>query len=319
MIISEPVGICALRSASILKRFVFLPRSLRLIHVQSGPVSPSGARIAYLGEGESLPYLKERIAPEAFRLVSERVPITRLGKMIREIPESGAWLCVEINRLLQPFFPRKGLQTFPWLRQCIDLHSPQYGDRRPKIEATFGRKVRKYKYSFRLAHDAASVEHFYERLYLPYVKARFGDACYPRTLPELCRAVEKGFLLQVLRGEQWVAGVVCSVRKNEVSARAFGHLPEEEYSLRLGALSAAYYGLLRHASSHAISRVDLLRSRPDEKDGIYCHKKRWGAVAFKDCWPHTVIRLYPPEDPCVPHFLESLLFWDGSAFRKIGD
>ncbi|MDM7995858.1 MAG: hypothetical protein QUT30_09275 [Acidobacteriota bacterium] len=64
--------------------------------------------------------------------------------------------------------------------------------------------------------------------------------------------------------------------------------------------------------------MDLLRSRPDEKDGIYCHKKRWGAIAVKDCWPHTVIRLFPPEDPHVPDFLESLLIWDGSSFRKIG-
>lgn len=288
------------------------------MYVQSGPVSPSGARLAYLGEGESLPYLKERIQPHEFRLVSDSVPIARLGKMIREIPESGVWLCLEINRLLQPFFTRKGLRTFPWLRQRIDLRSAQYRNRRRKIEANFGRKVRKYHYAFRLVQDAASVAHFYERLYLPYVTARFGNACYPRTLPELCRAVEKGFLLQVLRGEQWIAGVVCSVRKNEVSARAFGHLPEEEYPLRLGALSAAYYGLLQHASSHTISCVDLLRSRPDEKDGIYCHKKRWGAIAVKDCWPHTAIRLFPPGDPCVPDFLESLLIWDGSAFKEIG-
>ncbi len=160
--------------------------------------------------------------------------------------------------------------------------------------------------------------YFHERLYLPYVTARFANSCYPRTLAELWKAVKRGFLLQVWRDDRWIAGVVCCVQKDDVSARAFGHLPEEEYSLRLGGLSAAYYGLLQHALQHSFSCVDLMRSRPNERDGIYCHKKRWGAVAEKDCWPHTAICLFPPKDTLAPNPLEGLLIWDGREFKEMG-
>ena len=317
MILSEPVGIPMLRAASVLKRLALLPRSLKLKFAQSGPIPPSGMRLAYIGDGESFSYIRDTFAKGRLELLPDTIPITRIAEMIRKLPQSGTWLCVEIDRLLLPFLPGKGNLTFPWLRQRIHLDSVEYRRRRRKIEDNFGRKVRRYQYQFRLVHDAESLAHFYECLYLPHVSARFGSECHARTLEELRKAVAKGFLLQVLRNNRWIAGVVCSVRRDEVSARAFGHLPEEEYSLRLGALSAAYYGLLEYAQEHSFASVDLLRSRPDSRDGVYCHKQRWGAVAMKDCWPHTAIRFYPPEGMPVPESFAGLLVWDGQAFREM--
>jgi hypothetical protein len=319
MIVSEPIGIHTFRAASILKRLALLPRSLHLIFARSGQILPSGARFAYIGEGESFSYFKELLATSEFELVSEKFPIARIGKAIREIPASGALLCLEINRLLLPFLPEKGILTFPWLRQRIYLDSAEYRERRRKIEDNYGRKVRKHHYRFRLVHDAGSVVHFYEFLYLPHVVARFGNACHARTLAELQKVVKSGFVLQVLRDNRWIAGVVCSVWKHEVSAIAFGHLPEEEYSLRLGGMSAVYYGLIEYARKNSFACVDLIRSRPNSRDGVYCHKHRWGAVAAKDDWPHTAIQLFPPKDLPVPAPFESLLIWDGQTFREMGN
>lgn len=318
MIVSEPVGIHAYQLASILKRLALLFRSLNLTYAQSGIIPSLGGRLVYIGDGESLPYIRETLATGESELLVRKIPIWRIGAIVRQMPATGVWLCVEINRLLLPLMPSHGSLTFPWLRQRVYLDSKEYKSRRRTIEGNFGRKVRKYRYRYQLVQDSGAVKQFYERLYLPHIAARFGDACHARSLGELKTAVRKGFLLQVLCGNRCIAGVVCSEGKDELSAKAFGHLPEQEYSLRLGGLSAAYYFLFEYAAKHSLACVDLMRSRPNSRDGVYCHKHRWGAVAEKDPWPHTAILIYSPEGMPVPAPLESLLVWNGSTFREMG-
>lgn len=314
----EPANNHAHRLASILKWFALLPRSFSLTCAESVGPLPSGVRLVYLGEGESMQYLMKSFAIDDFNLYQEKIPFWRAGKMIQRINASGALLCVELNRLFDPLMKGKGLLTFPWLRQRVYLDSRDYRGKRRRIEETVGRKVRKYRYEFRLVHDAASLERFHEKLYLPYVSARFGTACHPRRLDELKRVLNKGFLLQVLRDNVWVSGVVCGVRGDQLTAVAFGHVPEQQHSLRLGGLSAAYYYLFHYAAQHSVRCVDLLRSRPDSADGVYCHKQRWGAVAERDSWPHTAIRLFPPAEMPTPQSLGRILVWSGGTFQELG-
>lgn len=314
----EPLNNHAHRLASILKLFALLPRSFSLTCAVSSGLLPSGRHLVYLGDGESLHYLENLYAIGEFNRSREKIPVWRIGKSIKSVTASGAVLCVELNRMLDPLMKGQGLLTFPWLRQRVYLDSRDYRGKRRRIEETFGRKVRKYRYEFRLVHDAASLEHFHEELYLPYVSARFGTACHPRCLDELKRVLKKGFLLQVLRNNEWVSGVVCGVRGDQITAVAFGHLPEQRYSLRLGGLSAVYYYLFHYAAQHSFTCVDLLRSRPDSGDGVYCHKQRWGAVAEKDSWPHTVIRLFPPAEMPASQSLGRILVWRGGTFQELG-
>jgi len=314
----EPLNNHAHRLASILKRVALLPRSFSLTCAVSSGLLSSGRRLVYLGDGESLRYLENLYAIGEFNLSPEKIPVWRVGKTIKRVTASGAVLCVELNRLLDPLMRGKGLLTFPWLRQRVYLDSRDYLGKSRQIEETFGRKVRKYRYAFRLVHDAASLERFHEELYLPHIAARFGTACHPRCLDELKRVLNKGFLLQVLYNNVWVSGAVCGVRGDQLTAVAFGHLPEDRHSLRLGGLSAAYYYLFHYAARHSFSCVDLLRSRPDAGDGVYCHKQRWGAVAEKDSWPHTAIRLFPPAGMPSSQSLGRILVWRGNAFEELG-
>jgi hypothetical protein len=315
---AEPVNKHAQRVASILKRFALLPRSFGLTCAESVGLLPSGVRLVYLGDGESLQYLMKSFEIDEFRRYREKIPFRRAGKMIKSIIASGALLCVELNRLLDPLMKGEGLLTFPWLRQRVYLDSREYRGKRRRIEETYGRKVRKYRYGFRLVNDVRSVERFHEEFYLPHVTGRYGAACHSRSLDELKGVLRKGFLLQVLCDNVWISGVVCAARKERLTAVAFGHLPEERHPLRLGGLSAAYYHLFDYAARHSFDCVDLLRSRPDAHDGVYCHKQRWGAVAEMDSWPHTAIRLFPPAEMPLPQSFKRMLVWSGGTFEEAG-
>ena len=312
---SEPVSPRAYQFASLLKRLALFPRSLCLTYAQ---FQSPGTSLTYIGEGESLPYLREIL--EVGQLKEWRIAIWNLHKVIRQLLLSGTWLCVEIDRLLVPFVSGGEMaSTYPWIRQRIYLGNNQYRERKRQIEDNFGRKVRKYRYSFRLVHGDGVVERFYSCLYLPHIKARFGTAANPRSESELKKFVKNGFLLQVLCEDQWIAGAVCTAGNREISARAFGHLPEGKYSLSLGGLSATYYYILRYAVEHNLDYVDLLRSRPNSADGVYCHKKRWGAVAEIDSWPHTAILFFSGQGVPVPEKLKTLLVWDGVEFKELRD
>jgi hypothetical protein len=317
MRIAEPATPALYFLMSILKRLVLLPRSFRLMCLVI-PENGWDGRVVYLGEGESLSYVRKIFHGEGGEIAARRIPLWRIGKAIREMVRPGTILCVEVNRLLGPCVPGKHLPSFPWVRQRVVLSSPEYEKRKKTINSVYGRKVRKYGYEFRMLTDAVSLKQFYSELYLPHISARFGEERSARGLAELEKAVKSGFLLQVLHNDVWVSGAVCRVRGKEISVLTFGHLPEEIFPLGLGALSAAYYHLFSYAESHGLESVDLGRSRPRTADGVYWHKRRWGAIPENDLWPHTAIRIFVPEGCDSPEPLEKLLVWNGRTFEELG-
>ncbi len=284
---ARPAASTALKLAGFLKAKVLVPRSLvlRRVSLRRG----SGDDLTYIGEGESLAWLERLYDAEAGP--PTLLSVLRLPAAVRSMRGQGA-VVVELNRWLVPLAPRGGLRALTWVRQVIPLGE---GRRLPDgVEAVYGRKVRREGLTMRRTQDLQAVREFYELLYRPYVETRFGLAAHPRGLGELRRAVRRGFLLQVMDKERWVSGAVCRVSRRDVLAVAYGLRGDLEQELRRGALSAANYFLIQWALDAGLQEVDLLRARAHVEDGVFEHKRRLGAVARTDPWPHTRLVLYPP-------------------------
>jgi hypothetical protein len=316
MHIAEPANKTLHFLVSIFKRLLLVPRSFSLVRLEF-PETADGQCFTYLGEGESLPYLKTLFDSGSHGAEAVSIPIWRFRKTLREIEHSGTILCLEVNRLLRPFVPEKLPRTFPWVRQRVVFSQGEFCRRKKSLEATYGRKVRKYGYQFRLLTDNESLTHFYSELYLPHIRSRFRESGCARGRNELERAVRSGFLLQVLHDDVWVSGAVCRLQMKELQVLAFGHLPNDIFPMRMGALSAAYYYLSSYAERNDLESIDYLRSRPNADDGIYWHKSRWGAVPEKDSWPHTAMWMSLPGGLPVPRPLEKLLVWNGRTFDEL--
>lgn len=317
--ISEPAGRTPRVLVALIKRLALLHRSWSL-QCLVFPESPGGIRLTYLGEGESLAYLRNLMGVLPGDAVPERVLLPRLVRKVRGLDRRGVVLCLELNRLLSPLVPSGGLRVYPWVRQRVDLAGgSEYAGKRGAREGVYGRKVRKYGYAFSMVSDAGALKRFYRELYLPHLRARFGDGARARSLSELESAMDSGFLLLVYRDDLCVSGAVCRRYRNELSVPAFGHLPEAVYPMRLGGLSSVYYFLLNHAEQHGFESVDLLRSRPSAADGVFLHKSRWGAVPERDPWPHTALRFFVPEGCELPEPLSRLLVWVEGGFREMGE
>ncbi len=193
----------------------------------------------------------------------------------------------------------------------------RYRKRRRYIERVYGRKVRKYRYHFRITRDRGAFASFYDKLYVPYITSRYVGRAWLRSAMELRSAVKSGFLLQVYKDDRWVSGGVCRLKDAEIVTYAFGLAPDYSYHLHRGALSAFYYFVVKWAKDHGITTIDLRRCRPDTNDGVYRHKHRWGAEPVMDIWNPAVIWIFAGKGSRMPAAMLNHLVWDGQRFADL--
>jgi hypothetical protein len=300
----EPANPYLYRLVGFIKRIGLLGRSLRLSRVVLG-AKPDSA--IYVGEGESLAYLSnlhhgssgEELKPISLSLLPTEIRKQR-GKRL---------LYVEVNRLLSVLVPPGGFLTLPWVRQRIRLTGRDYRLRVPNIEGVYGRKVRRFGFCSQLTQDQGALKEFYYEFYRPYIIERFGEMARLRSYSELSAAMQSGFLIKVLQKDQWISGVVCPRCGAEVKALVFGLRGDYADLLSRGALSATYYFLIRWALEHSVEEVDLLRSRPHTGDGVFVHKRRFGATPHLDSWPHSAIWVFPSRKAQQVECARGLIVW----------
>ena len=318
----EPSNSFLYAAASILKRIALFHRSLWLRQMECKGVARDGSTdfvLNYIGEGESWDYLKNLFFSDPTKEKQSAVPIWSLRDRVRQLMSSDSPVFVEVNRLLDRMVPGGGFHTFPWIRQKVFMNDRNYLDRKRKIEETFGRKVRKNNYRACHVADRSSVKVFHEEFYVPYMKNQHGDTSHVRSMHELRSAVRTGFLLQVFDGNSWVSGAICRQSGATLSALAFGLRPDYDYHLRQGALSAVYYFMFQWASENSVEVVDLCRSRPHADNGVFEHKRRWGAICEMDEWPHISTWIFVPEPKKAHAMLNRNLVWHKNEFVELGE
>lgn len=310
MRVAEPFGAVSLEIGGLVKRLIALPRCRRLLRAELG--SSTGG-VDYLGEGESLGWLEELHHCQARRHGHRALGAAVAGAR-RRVGDRTLYL--ELNRLLGGLAPGGGFRTVPWVRQRIDLAT--IGRRRlQSIEGVYGRKVRHHGLIGAHGADRRTAEEFYDALYLPYIRSRHGESAHPRSRREVLAAIRHGFVLKVLHNGVWISGGACRVGANTVSVVAYGARGAPETALELGAVSAVNYFLLGWARASELRWVDLLRSRPHDKDGIFEHKRRWGAEPVIDAWPHTALWVYPPSTGLLEPPSAGLLVATKTGLRRL--
>jgi hypothetical protein len=304
--------------ASWLKRLALLPRSLLLREVilQRGSRDHFPAPVIYLGEGLSLPYLQQFFHQAATPEKQAIFSVGQLHQRMASLNAAGCLTIVEVNRLLSFLRPADSFLSYPWVRQKIRLTARTYSRCRREIEAAVSRSIRKNGYHYRLAGIEA-VNSFYYQFYLPYIQHRYGELAHPRSYREVYGAVGAGFLLQIFDGEDWVGGEVYRRQGNVLVLMAVGCLPPYEFRLKRGTLAAAKYFSMRWSQDNGIAVIDLLRSRPHTQDGLYEHKRRWGAEPSVDPWVHTEFWLSLPPGQELPGCLKNLLVVENGTLTEL--
>ena len=138
------------------------------------------------------------------------------------------------------------------------------------------RMIRKHKYSYEISHDPAEFKYFYYQMYLPYMPKRFGKLTTYTSFQRMKRTFEKGQLLLVKQGNEYVSGNIIALFNSSAFFASLGIKEGKIEYLKQGALSAAYYFGILWAKEKGYKRLDFGHCRPFLNDGIFCYKKKWG-------------------------------------------
>lgn len=273
-------------------RQLFEPRfeCLRLSGLEKHSGSPM--KILYLGEGNSLSYLKTLFFQTA--PAEEIVRKYSFVEMVRgvSLPLSGHDACVRemTPRLIRLSRTKSGFSTPDWIEQEIVLNG-SWDDVvarfRKNTRSTDLRKVRKYNFSHDVVTDRENIEYFHDHLYLPYVNGRFQDAAEYINREWLIAVASGSGLLRILDKDRFLAGVVLHYERNFLDWIWVGALAQDVGDLEKGVFSSLYYHSIRHAHEKGFKKMKMGNSRTFLNDGVYRYKRKWGAQVVSSRYANT--------------------------------
>lgn len=139
--------------------------------------------------------------------------------------------------------------------------------------------IRRHGLAYSVTSDAAALRHFYDRMYLPLVKASHGEAAQLMGRDVMLRraAEREAELVSIWKGDVAVAG--CFIVYENGGARMFsqGVLDGDVELLRQRVGVAVYLYSFVHLLERGFTSVNLGRSRPFLTDGVLRFKLERGA------------------------------------------
>lgn len=194
------------------------------------------------------------------------------------IPETDL-IFIGIDKFFSRFLSRQGFTIIPqWLLFIFDLSKPL-----PKVWKLSQNKslredlriIRKHKYSYEMTCDPAKFEYFYHQMHLPYIAGRFGKSMIPSGFRGIRRIFEKGQLLLVKRGNEYLSGNLIYTHNKRAFAACTGVREGNIEYVKQGALSACYYFSILWAKERGYKWFDFGHCRPFLNDGVFRYKKKW--------------------------------------------
>jgi hypothetical protein len=161
--------------------------------------------------------------------------------------------------------------------QSLDLidageNNKRFRDARKRVQ----KKLKKSGLTYRITREEEDFKFFYHRMSKPLVK-KFGDAAMEMSYMDMKSVFEQGLLMFIQYNGEPVAGLVCVEQYPTIVSYRLGVLDGDQYYTEMGAQAACYYFLFEYASQQGFQQVDFMRCLPFLNDGVYVHKRLWGA------------------------------------------
>lgn len=238
----------------------------------------------YFGSGRSFAHLVDKLYSN--HTIERRIDNLRIWSASRYFREAQGSVDICFADLPWPYSQLYGrgesLHIPGWIIQKImipDTWDAVVKQFRKNTRSTDLRKVRKYKLEYKISRDKAEIDHFYDTMYEPYAKQRFGDLSVIDDREEIAAsgAYRQGGLLQVVHEGRVVAGVVLYQWRRIMHFLWFGVAADLESGLADAALSGIYLFSIQHAYNQGCTEMNLSFTIPLLNDGVFRYKRKWGA------------------------------------------
>lgn len=142
------------------------------------------------------------------------------------------------------------------------------------------RLTSKYNYDYEFTKNEAILRFFYDRMYCPYMHARYPDEKVVVSFDYIRKEFLKGGLVMIkdMAADKYVAGSVVNLQNNTLTAVKLGVLDGDPDLLRKRAVSALYISYFKFMEKNNIRKIHLGASRSFLNDGVLKYKAKWGTV-----------------------------------------
>ena len=260
--------------------FKSLKTTLRELTFDVYMLSDDKKKIIYITSSDIIPYIIKIIYGN-----DNDVSTTKIKRIyayeLKKFADRQDTVLIDMHKYFARFFD-DGFLVPPFVRQAAYIDKST--DKTIKMNGSDLRKMRKYSYE--ISNDLDALKFFYEKMYAPYIKKRYGDSAYIKNFNDLEKILKNGELIFVKLDGEYVSGALCEISDNVYYCRKNGVL--DESFIKEGALVATYYFSVLRAKEKDIKIVDFGQSRPFLSDGVLRHKNHWGA---KICEDKTIDRI----------------------------
>ena len=247
----------------IFKILKFILKELRFdVYLLSGKT-----KMFYITSSTINPYFIEKICENATIEKIKKIYVWELRRFIIQQDK----VLIDMHKLFAHFFYDDFLVP-PYVRQILDLNKPIRKNSEYK-------KISKYRCEF--LTDLNALKFFYEKMYFPYIKKRYGDSAVIQSFNYFEKSfLKNGELIFIKLNDEYVSAVLCEMSKNVYFFKKVGVLNES--LVKEGAISATYYFSILRAKEKNAKYIDFGLSRPFLLDGVLRYKRKWGTQICED-------------------------------------
>jgi Acetyltransferase (GNAT) domain len=168
-----------------------------------------------------------------------------------------------------------GIVVPAWIRGHAPLPRGPEVMQRSSIKRIL-RTIRQQSFEYEVTRDPEKFDYFYQKMYVPYIKKRYGDSAFLSPREKLKAKFDSGELILVRKQNEYVSGVLL-VYEGDVARMPSLGVRDGEWELVVdGALVALYEFILQHLEQRGCRRVDLGESRTFLNDGVLRSKRKYG-------------------------------------------
>ena len=204
------------------------------------------------------------------RLYNDDVTITKIKRIyiweLRKFVKGQDMVLADIHKSFIQLFD-DGFIVPEFVSQILEID-----DNDIKLNNKNLKRVRKYDYD--ISNDPDALKFFYEKMYVPYAKKKYGDSVYTDNFNNIEKFFRNGELLFIKFNGEYVSAQLSEINGDTYRLRRNGVL--DENFVKGGALVAAYYFSIQRAKEINAKNVDFGGSKPFLLDGVLRHKNVWG-------------------------------------------
>lgn len=223
-----------------------------------------------------------------------RVWIWQIKKLIKRHQKDVDVLMYDVPHCVSLWLGNRGCLCIPtWVMGDLEFSLINFDSE--KIKKDIKRIRKKYEYTFEVARDRASLDHFYNEMYLPYISKRYDKETVFSNFEDELREFKDWEVLFVKREGTLISGRCHYYQKDgSIILKYVGVKDGNEDLVNEGAIQALYYFLFEYLKDKKYKRIFVEGSRPFFADGVLNYKKKWG-LRLTHC-KDNVIRVYPLRD-----------------------